>query len=393
MAGKIQVETNQIFRQLTRAFDGKKRFAVHQGGSRSGKSYNILLWIIFFYCERFEGRLITITRKTSPTLRNTIMRDFFEILEKTGKYNPKHHNKTNWEYKLFGNTVQFIAVDEGQKIRGGKRHLLFMNEANELAWDEYQQLNMRTEEFVIMDYNPSDAFHWIYDHIITDPDCDFQISTYKDNPWLPEAQVREIEKLMETDEAYWKIYGLGERADLTNLVFSEWRTTDYIPPDADFKGYGMDFGYSVDPTVLVKVYQKEDDLFFKEVFYRNKLSGDDICEMLLEANVDRHHTIFADQAEPRLIDHIKGRGWNIVGVAKGRDSIRAGIDLLKRKRLNVHQDSSNLQKEFKMYKWKQDREGNPKPEPIDGWNHGMDALRYWALGALKRANYGKYRFV
>lgn len=388
-----EVEVNKIYPQLTKAYQSKKRFCVQQGGTRSGKSYNILLWLIFWYCHKFNGRLITITRNTSPTLRNTIMRDFFEILENTGKYQERYHNKTNWEYKLFGNTVQFLAVDSGQKIRGGKRDVLFINEANEISLDAYRQLDFRTKEFIIMDYNPSEAYHWIYDLIIDDPDCAFHKTTYLDNPWLPEAQVKVIEKLMETDEAYWKIYGLGERAEVGNLVFPSHSTTDYIPPDADFVGYGMDFGYSVDPTALIKVYSRGDDLYFKEVFYRNKMSGDSICEMLMENEVDRHHIIYADQADPRLVDHIKGRGFNIIGVGKGRDSIRGGIDLLKRKKLYIHESSSNLVSEFRMYKWKEDRNGKATQDPIDGWNHGIDAIRYWALGALKRANYGRYKFA
>jgi len=154
----------------------------------------------------------------------------------------------------------------------------------------------------------------------------------------------------------------------------------------------MDFGYSVDPTALIKVYSRGDDLYFKEVFYRNKMSGDSICEMLMENEVDRHHIIYADQADPRLVDHIKGRGFNIIGVGKGRDSIRGGIDLLKRKKLYIHESSSNLVSEFRMYKWKEDRNGKATQDPIDGWNHGIDAIRYWALGALKRANYGRYKF-
>ena len=209
MTGSKTLKTNIVFKHLV---ESNKKIVVEQGGTRSGKTYNILLWIIFEYFSNNNKKIITICRKTFPSLRATVLRDFLDILRANQIYSEEYHNKSNSEYNLFGNLVEFTSLDQGQKIRGRKRDLLFINEGNELYWEDWQQLIFRTQERIIVDFNPSEEYHWLYDKVITRNDCDFFKTTYLNNPFLEVSIRKEIERLKETDEQYWQIYGLGERA-------------------------------------------------------------------------------------------------------------------------------------------------------------------------------------
>lgn len=193
----MHLRTNVVYEHLSTS---DKKIIVEQGGTRSGKTYNILLWIIFGYCTQNRGKTITICRKTFPSVRATVMRDFIQILREYRMYYPELHNKSSNEYNLYGNRVEFISLDQPQKVRGRKRDLLFINEANELFFEDWQQLVFRTEGRIILDYNPSDEYHWIYDKVITREDSDFFKTTYIDNKFLSQSIVEEIERLRDTDE-------------------------------------------------------------------------------------------------------------------------------------------------------------------------------------------------
>lgn len=186
------LQTNVVFKHLQTS---NARIIVEQGGTRSGKTYNILMWLIFDYCHNNKKKIVSIVRKSFPALRGTVMRDFFEILVNVGLYNEDYHNKSVNEYRLLGNTIEFLSVDDPQKVRGRKRDVLFVNEANELTLEDYRQLMMRTTSKIILDYNPSEEFHWIYDHVLIRDDCEFFRTTYLDNPFLEESLIGEIEKL------------------------------------------------------------------------------------------------------------------------------------------------------------------------------------------------------
>lgn len=380
-----RIDTNVVFDHL---LESDKKIIVEQGGTRSGKTYNILLWIIFHYCLKNKGKTVTITRKTFPSTRATVMRDFIDILRGKGLYNESQHNKSSNEYKLFGNLVEFISLDQPQKVRGRKRNLLFINEANELFWEDWQQLIFRTDERIILDYNPSDEFHWIYDKVITREDAAFYKTTYLDNPFLGDNIREEIERLKETDEQYWQIYGLGERGASRSTIF-KYQECLKVPEEAKFLSYGMDYGYSNDPTALVGVWQQGTDLYVQEFLYRTHMTARDISNKLDELRVGRN-MIYADSAEPRLNDELKRMGHNVRPSVKGKDSINAGIDLLKRYRLNLVHTSDNLIREFRSYKWKEDKSGKLTNIPEDANNHTIDGLRYATYSILSRPNFGKY---
>lgn len=382
---KPKIQTNVVYKHLV---NSQKKIVVEQGGTRSGKTYNILLFIIFNYCTTNTGKIITICRKTFPSLRATVLRDFLHILNHYKIYRDEFHNKSNSEYHLFGNLVEFTSLDQSQKIRGRKRDLLFINEGNELYWEDWQQLIFRTQERIILDFNPSDEFHWIYDNVLTRDDCDFYKTTYLDNPFLEDIIKEEIERLKETDDQYWQIYGLGERAASINTIF-KYVEVKQIPEDAEFISFGADAGFSNDPSTLVSVYKKDYNLYIKEHLYRTMMTTLDIHNTFKEVNIGRK-PIYFDSAEPRLIAELRRMGHNIFPSLKGKDSVNAGIDLLKRYKIHITSDSNNTIQEFRNYKWKQDRSGKLINIPEDKHNHCIDAVRYATYSLLSRPNFGRY---
>ena len=385
MEKQSTINTNIVCEHL---LETDKKIIVEQGGTRSGKTYNILIWLIFYYCPDNKNKTITICRKTFPSLRASVMRDFIDILRSYGMYREESHNKSSSEYILYGNLIEFISLDQPQKVRGRKRDLLFINEANELFWEDWQQLLFRTKEKVILDYNPSDEYHWIYDKVIPRDDCAFFKTTYLDNPFLGESIKQEIERLKETDEQYWQIYGLGIKGITKSTIFRYLEVME-IPEQAKFLSYGMDFGYTNDPTTLIGIWIDGYNLYAKEFLYRTLMTTTDINNFLREMNINRE-LIWADSAEVRLIDELRRMGWNIRPSIKGRDSINAGIDLLKRYKIHLTKDSNNAIQEFRNYKWQEDRNGKMINKPIDNHNHLVDALRYGTYSILSKPNFGKY---
>ena len=380
-----KIKTNVVYEHL---IDNDKKIVVEQGGTRSGKTYNIILWIIFQYCTTNQNKIITICRKTFPSLRATVLRDFIGILQANNIYSEKFHNKSNSEYHLFGNLVEFISLDQPQKIRGRKRDMLFINEANELYFEDWQQLLFRTQEKIILDFNPSDEYHWIYDKVLPREDCAFFKTTYLDNPFVEDSIIQEIERLRDTDDEYWQVYGLGERAASRSTIF-KYTEVNQVPIDADLIAYGMDFGYTNDPTTFVAVYTQGHNLYVKEHLYRTQMTTQDINLFLRGENL-LSNPIYADSAEPRLISELRRMGHNILPSIKGRDSVNAGIDLLKRYKIHILASSTNAISEFRNYKWKEDKAGMLINTPEDKHNHIIDPCRYATYSILSRPNFGKY---
>jgi len=365
-----------------------KRIQVHQGGTRSGKTYSLLLVLIeLAYKNPNAGATITIARKTFPALRASVMRDFFEILNRENIYNEAHHNKSDATYILFGNLVEFISIDQAQKVRGRKRDVLFINEANELSLEDWRQLLIRTTGNILLDYNPSDEFHWLYEQVIPREDAAFFKTTYLDNPFLDEALVAEIERLKDADENFWRVYGLGERGQSRSTIFNHYIQTEDVGPDWKLLAYGLDFGYTNDPTAAVAVYTNGNQLLFDEVLYQSGLANRQIAKLLDVGKAP----IIADSAEPKSIDELHGYGLNVHPARKGPDSVRSGIQYLHSKPLYITARSVNLLKELRNYKWREDKNGRILNEPVDAFNHAIDAARYAATFNLSNPNFGRYR--
>lgn len=379
-----QIQTNVVFELLEKS---QSKITCLQGGSRSGKTYNTLLWIIFSYCNRNTGKVISICRKTLPSLKASVLRDFLEILRNNDLYSEIYHNKTSNEYWLNGNLIEFFSLDMGSRVRGRKRDLLFVNEANEIDYEAWNQLLFRTDGNIIIDYNPHDQFHWIYDKVLERPDCSLHISTFMDNPFLSETLKQEIERLKDTDPEYWRVYGLGLRGQNRSLVF-KFHIVDEIPATARFISYGLDFGYASDPSSLCATYIDGDNMYCKELLYETGLTNQDIAKKLEILGLDRRDEVFADSSEPKSIEEIYRMGWNIKG--KKKYEINYGIDMIRRYKLHVTKDSTNAIRELESYKYVEDRNGNPTNKPVDQNNHFCDSLRYSVVHKLSYPNYGRY---
>ena len=367
----------------------KSKIQVHQGGTRSGKTYSILTALIEL-CHKNSGLVITICRKTFPALRATAMRDFFEILNNEDVYNPDLHNKSDATYQLWGNMVEFISIDQPQKVRGRKRDVLFINEANEINLEDWRQLLLRTTGRVLLDYNPSDEFHWIYEEVIPREDAEFFRTTYKDNPFLPESVVMEIERFKTADENFWKVYGLGERGTSQATIFTHWTEINQIPNEYKLLTTGVDFGYTNDPTAIVRVYTDGHGFAVDELCYATRLTNSDIAKVLRDNEVNRSDVVICDSAEPKSIDEIHAHGFNTHGARKGKDSVKNGIQFLHSRPLLVTARSVNLIRELRNYKWKEDKNGKQLNEPVDNFNHAIDAMRYAITFNQTNPNFGSY---
>ena len=317
-----------------------------------------------------------------------MLRDFIHILKENDWYDERYHNKTESTYDLWGTKWEFISIDQPQKIRGAKRNICFINEANELYLEDFRQLILRTTHRMILDYNPSEEYHWIYDEVIPRDDANFYRSTYLDNPFIGQDTINEIERLKETDENYWRVYGLGLRGKSRETIFETSIYTE-LPEKAKLVAFGLDFGFSNDPSALAKVYLCDNGLYLEEMIYQGGLTNQDIAEKLTELGVGKHDEIIADSAEPKSIEEIHRMGFNIKPAKKGADSIRIGIDIMRRHKLFIKHDSLNAQKEFRNYKWKTDKNNKMLSTPVENFNHLTDAVRYVCLNKILRRT-GKY---
>jgi phage terminase large subunit len=290
--------------------------------------------------------------------------------------------KSTKEYRLFGNLIQFRGLDDSQKVRGAERDILFINEANEVDQETFTQLNMRTKVKVIVDYNPSEEF-WTEDLKLRDNSA-FFITTFRNNPYLGQAQIDEIQNLEFTNPSLYKIYGLGLFADIEGLVYTNWAAATKFPADCRNVGYGLDFGFSNDVTALVKCGIWGGEIYAEEKIYQTGLTNLDLNKLLKDPAIidNRRIPIIADPGGGGAmnIEELRRMGWNIHGARKGAGSISFGISMVQPYKLNLI--GENIIKERKNYAYVKDKRGGFLNEPVDRWNHGMDGLRYWGIENL-----------
>lgn len=351
---------------------GKYRIVINQGGARSGKTYSIVQCVIEFCKLNInKGLVISIVRKTLPALKASVYRDFKEILEKENLYDELNHNKSDMTYYLFGNLIEFFAVDQPQKVRGRKRHICFINEANELSYEEFFQLNIRTTYKVIIDFNPSDEFSWIYD-LEKRNDAVLHVTNYTHNPHLDNSLIKEIELLEQSDPDYWNVFGLGLRGKARNLIYTHWQLCDEMPNIGDIV-YGQDFGYN-SPSATIKIEFLENDVYWDEVIYARKLITADLAELYLDKGIDYDTPIYCDSQAADSIEELKRFGFN---AQKANKDVNEGIRKVKSKPLYVTKRSVNLIKELQNYKFVMDMATNkPTDQPLKFNDHGVDAGRY-----------------
>jgi phage terminase large subunit len=370
-----------------------------QGGSSASKTYSILA-VEIDHCTKNPYTETSVVAESIPHLKRGAMRDFMKIMTVTGRFNAARWNATDFRYKFAnGSYIEFFSADDDSKLRGARRDRLYMNEANNLSFHAYTELAARTKQSVILDWNPVNEF-WFHSELMQDEDVDFLILTYKDNEACPKSARDFIEKARvkaETSE-YWanwyKVYGLGQVGTLQGAIYEDFEVVEGIDVSrAKFVALGLDWGFSNDPTALVAIYRQGDCLLIQELLYSTGLTNQDIADKLRSLGITRAWEIVADSAEPKSIEEIYRLGFNIKPAEKGPDSVRNGIDILKRFKLQVTKDSTNLIKELRSYTWATDKEGKNTGVPIDSFNHACDAMRYVALNKLRVSNSGKYVVV
>ena len=370
----MKIQTTKIYREIDNAVNNGYSTVSLQGSARSSKTYNTLIWLIC-YCLQHPNTRLSIVRATLPAIKGSVFVDFKEILRKFGVYNEKSMNRSELIYKFNnGSWAEFFSTDSEQKLRGRKRDILFVNEANELGFIEWQQLKMRTTRFSIIDYNPSFSDeHWICD-VNKEARTYHVITTYKDNPFLEQTVIDEIESLQQKNESLWRVYGLGQQAMIEGLVFRGFEIVDKIPPIADKRYIGMDFGFTNDPTAICEVAVYEDILYIDEICYRTEMLSTEIIQVL-KTEAPRMKVI-SESADPRLIQEIYRAGIDIHPVKKFAGSIEAGLAKMQEYKIVVTKRSVNVAKELKNYTYRQDKEGKWLNSPIDCYNHAIDAVRY-----------------
>lgn len=373
----------KVINETIDAINNDYRIIVHQGGTRSGKTFSIVQLLIYISYTNKKPLQTSVVSVSMPHLRRGAMRDWQYQMNKIGLYNENAHQKTTQTYNYpTGSYIEFFSVDDSTKVRGPGRDILFINECNLIDRDTFLQLLLRTKKIVIIDYNPADEFHWIYDDVIPRNDCKFIKSTYKDNPFITKQQLHEIENLKNIGGNYWKVYGLGERGQRRGLIYPKHTTGTFKNVDK-LHGYGLDFGFSSDPTALIEVGIEKDQAYCKELIYETGLTNQDLIRRFHELNINTHTLIVADSAEPQRIEEIRRAGYNIRSVQKGPDSIRTGIDAVSRYNLIIDKESINLQKEVKSYSWQIDANDKILAKPVPYNDHLMDALRYIVVTLTK----------
>jgi len=364
----MELKSTVIFQKNHQALQGPERFIVNEGGSRSSKTYS-LCQLVIVYCLQNKGKVVSIIRKTFPALRATVLRDFTEILKDLGIYSLEAHNKSEQIYTFpNGSMVEFFSVDDEQKIRGRKRDIAWCNEANELYFDDFTQLNMRTEHKLIFDYNPSDNSSWLYE--LPADDTVLIRSTYKDNPFLPQSIRNQIEDLKRTDEALYQIYALGQKAVSKSNIYSNWTFMTHRPARFTSYVYGLDFGYN-HPTALMRVYWHERDIFIEPVIYESYLTTTMLIEKMRQLNIEKEVTILADYARPEIIAEMVNSGYDVINANK---VVKKGIDYVKT--FGVYcMENKEIKREYDNYKWKKIGD-HITDEPVKLFDDAMDAVRY-----------------
>ena len=368
--------------------DSPSRITIHYGGTRSGKTYALLQWIIVKCLEGKED--VTIVRKTIPSLKRTLIKDFKDIMVEMGIWNETDYNISDRVYKFYTDSeIKFVSTDDPEKLRGLKSSILWLDEANEIDEESFFQLQIRTTGPIILSLNPTiSPHHWIRSLENT---TQF-FTTFKNNPYLNKELVDAIKALERTNPKAWRTYGLGEFVQNDKAVF-QFNVIDWLPEDAEFVCIGIDFGFSNDPTAIVSLFKKDREIYLVENCYERGMITSDIASKLRGIVGDNRWEIWADSAEPRLIEELYRMGFNIRPVIKGKDSINFGIQVLQNYTINIPKTCLNLVNEFYGYEWETDRFGRQQDRPVDFNNHLIDAARYAGMMRLSQVATAKGKYV
>jgi phage terminase large subunit len=371
----------------------KKRVRVVRGGTSASKTFSIIPFLITHALNEPKQE-ISIVAETIPHLRRGAMRDFLKIMDMTNLLKDEQFNKSSLTYTFAnGSYIEFFSADNASKLRGARRDVLFVNECNNITWESYYQLAIRTRKFIYLDYNPVSEF-WVDTELLNDSDTDFVVLTYKDNEALDASIVKEIEKARDKAETsdywrnWWLVYGLGQIGTLEGVIFNNWKQIDKIPQEARLLGHGMDFGYTNDPTTIISLYKYNEQFILHEALYQKGLSNRDIYNVA--KNLGGYFV--ADSAEPKSIAELQSYGLAVMGAEKGSGSVLHGIQALQSVELLVTSQSTNLIKELRNYTWDRDKNGTLLHKPIAAYDHCIDGSRYIAQKYILNQSIGSYDF-
>lgn len=369
-----------------------------QGGTSAGKTFGILP-ILIDIAAKNQLTEISVVAESIPHLKRGAMKDFKKIMSETNRWVDERWNASDFKYTFAnGSQMEFFSAENDAKLRGARRDYLYMNECNNITFHAYTELASRTKLGIYLDWNPTDAF-WFHEELLQDSDVDFLIINYLDNEACPESALNFILKAKEKSATspfwanWYRVYGLGEIGSLEGVVFNNWHQCQEIPKEAGFISYGLDWGFTNDPTALIEVYRYNGDIYVNELLYQTRLTNSDIIGRLKQIGVSSGQCIVADSAEPKSIQDVTNAGFWAEAARKGPDSIKNSIDRLQQYTIHVTGSSLNLIKELRQYRWAKDRDGKSLNAPEDVFNHAIDALRYVALNKLSQfENSGEYSF-
>lgn len=383
----------------------RKRVKVVPGGTSAGKTYGIIPVLIDRAASTPDSE-ISIVAESIPHLRKGAMKDFLKVMKDTNRFFPERWHKTLLTYTFAnGSYIEFFSADTEQKVRGPRRDILYINECNNLSFNTYHQLAIRTDGEIWLDFNPSNEF-WAHKELADDVDADWLTLTYKDNEALSGSIIKEIEKALykgfydpnKTNlfdptnikngywANWWKVYGLGLLGSLEGVIFENWKTIDSVPQGAKLIGRCMDFGYTNDPSTLMAAYKWNNRLIWDEEFYLKGLKNGDMARLLKANGVQMLDTVIAESAEPKSIDEINSYGFTLEPAEKGPDSINFGISVLQEYDMLITKRSTNCIKELRQYCYDRDKTGKLLNKPIDAFNHCIDPMRYLAIKKLSGKN-------
>jgi len=368
-----QLVTTPVFRWN---YESQARIKVNQGGTSSGKTYSILQVIMLRLLKK--KRIATVAGQDIPNLKSGALRDFEERILPTADWFRTHivtHNKTDRIWTLRnGSIIEFKSYKDAQDAKNGKRDILFVNEANGVPYSVYNQLAMRTSEEIFIDYNPTNTF-WVHEHLMGHQEVVTFYSNFTHNPFCDAEIIRHVRSYKERDPESWRVYGLGKTGNIRGLVFRHVNYVESFPANARKQVYGLDFGFTNDPTALCRIGELHGQLWGEELIYSLGMTNQDIGRELERLGVSPTDVIYADSAEPKSIEELRRLGWNIRPATKGADSVKHGIDVMKQYAWNVTIDSKNWKREQQNYKW-QEKDGISLNKPVDNFNHLWDAARY-----------------
>lgn len=355
-----------------------KRLRIIQGGTSAGKTIGVLSVLIDLAQRDKQATLTSVVSESFPHLKRGAIKDFLDILDQQNYFKPDRWNKTDYTYTFeTGSKIEFFSVDQPGKVRGPRRQRLFMNEANNISKETFEQLEVRTEEFIFIDYNPVAEF-FVHEEILGKrDDADFLVLTYRDNEGLSKEIVKAIEQ-RRNNRNWWLVYGEGQLGEVEGRIYTGWEIIDEIPHEARLERYGLDFGYTNDPTAIVALYYYNGGYILDEITYQKGLSNKQISDLILN---QKKALVIADSAEPKSIDEMRSFGISVIPTTKGPGSVLQRIQMMQDQQISVTKRSTNILKEYRNYLWETDVNGKILNEPSPIWNHAMDATGY-ALSSI-----------